>query len=169
MSLETFTTRVLPVKDKLFRYTLRMLKNEDEAKDVVQETLIKIWNKRDVMHTYENMEAWCMRVARNLALDKLKSKHTHSVDIDNAVDLQSSNQSPYSSTEQSDTMNSIHYFINQLPNMQKQVIQLRDIDGFSYQEISDILKQSLNAVKVNLFRARKKVREQLKQVNAYGL
>ncbi len=169
MSLEAFKTRVLPVKDKLFRYTLRILKNEDEAKDVVQETLIKVWNKREEMHTYENMEAWCIRVARNLALDKLKSKHNKSVDIDNAYDLQSSTQSPYSSTEQSDTMTSIHHFINKLPDLQKQVIQLRDIDGFSYQEISDILKQNLNSVKVNLFRARKQVREQLIQVNAYGL
>ncbi|VAW27485.1 RNA polymerase ECF-type sigma factor [hydrothermal vent metagenome] len=169
MSLESFKTRVLPVKDKLFRYTLRILKNEDEAKDVVQETFIKVWNKRDEMDKLENMEAWCVRVARNLALDKLKSKHNNSVDIDNAYDLQTSNQSPYSSAEQSDTMRSIHHFINQLPDMQKQIIQLRDIDGFSYQEISDILKQNLNTVKVNLFRARKQVREQLIQVNAYGL
>jgi len=169
MSLEAYKTRVLPVKDKLFRYTLRILKNEDEAKDVVQETLIKVWNKRDEMHTYENMEAWCIRVARNLALDKLKSKHNKSVNIDNAYDLQSSTQSPYSSAEQRDTMTSIHHFINQLPDLQKQVIQLRDIDGFSYQEISDMLKQNLNSVKVNLFRARRQVREQLIQVNAYGL
>ncbi len=169
MSLESFKTRVLPVKDKLFRYALRILKNEDEAKDVVQETFIKVWNKRDEMDTLENMEAWCVRVARNLALDKLKSKHSNLVDIDNAYDLQSNSQSPYSSTEQSDTMQSIHHYINQLPDMQKQVIQLRDIDGFSYQEISDILKQNLNTVKVNLFRARKQVREQLIQVNAYGL
>ncbi len=169
MSLEAFKTRVLPVKDKLFRYTLRILKNEEEAKDVVQETMIKVWNKRDEMHTYENMEAWCIRVARNLALDKLKSKHNKSIDIDNAYDLQSSSQSPYSSTEQNDIMSSIHHFINQLPDLQKQVIQLRDIDGFSYQEISDILKQNINSVKVNLFRARKQVREQLIQVNDYGL
>jgi len=169
MSLEAFKSRVLPVKDKLYRYTLRILKNEDEAKDVVQETMIKVWNKRDEMHTYENMEAWCIRVARNLSLDKLKSKHNNSVDIDNAYDLQSSSQSPYSSTEQSDTMNTIHHFIDKLPDMQKQVIQLRDIDGFSYQEISDMLKQNLNTVKVNLFRARKYVREQLVNENAYGL
>ena len=169
MSLEAFKTRVLPVKDKLFRYTLRILKNEDEAKDVVQETMIKVWNKRDDIHTYENMEAWCMRVARNLALDKLKSKHNNTVDIDNAYDLQTNTQSPYSSTEQSDIMKSVHHFINKLPDIQKQVIQLRDVDGFSYQEISDILKQNLNTVKVNLFRARKYVREQLVNENAYGL
>jgi RNA polymerase sigma-70 factor, ECF subfamily len=169
MSLEAFKSRVLPVKDKLFRYSLRILKNEDEAKDVVQETMIKVWNKRDEMHTYENMEAWCIRVARNLSLDKLRSKHINSVDIDNAYDLQSNSQSPYATTEQSDIMNSIHQFINNLPDLQKQVIQLRDVDGFSYQEISEILKQNLNTVKVNLFRARKYVREQLVKENAYGL
>lgn len=169
MSLEAFKTRVLPVKDKLYRFTLRLLKSEDEAKDVVQETMIKVWNKRDEMDTYQNMEAWCMRVAHNLALDKLKSKHNQSVDIDSAYDLQSNNQSPYSSTEQSDTMHVVFSYINQLPDMQKQVIQLRDVEGFSYQEISDILNQNINTVKVNLFRARKYVREQLVNVNAYGL
>lgn len=169
MSLEAFKTRVLPVKDKLYRFTLRLLKSEDEAKDVVQETMIKVWNKRDEMDTYQNMEAWCMRVARNLALDKLRSKHNQSVDIDTAYDLQSNNQSPYSSTEQSDTMHAVYSYINQLPEMQKQAIQLRDVEGFSYQEISEILNQNINTVKVNLFRARKFVREQLINVNAYGL
>jgi len=169
MSLEAFKTRVLPVKDKLYRYTLRILKNEDEAKDVVQETMIKVWNKRDEMHTLENMEAWCIRVARNLSLDKLKSKHNHSVEIDKAYNLQSSNHSPYASTETNDTMQTVHHFINKLPEMQKQVLQLRDIEGFSYQEISDILHQNLNTVKVNLFRARKQVREQLLNVNSYGI
>ena len=169
MSLEAFKTRVLPVKDKLYRYTLRILKNEDEAKDVVQETMIKVWNKRDELHTYENMEAWCIRVARNLSLDKLKSKHNQSVDIDKAYNLQSSVNSPYSVTETNDIMQSVHYFINQLPEIQKQAIQLRDIDGFSYQEISEILKLNLNTVKVNLFRARKQIREQLINENSYGI
>lgn len=169
MSLEAFKSRVLPVKDKLYRYTLRLLKNEDEAKDVVQETMIKVWNKRDEMHTYENMEAWCMRVARNLSLDKLKSKHNQSVDLESARELQSSDQSPYSSTEQSDTMQAVNNYIDQLPEVQKQVIRLRDVEGFSYQEISEILNQNLNTVKVNLFRARKYVREQLVNVNQYGL
>ena len=169
MSLEAFKSRVLPVKDKLYRYTLRLLKSEDEAKDVVQETMIKVWNKRDEMDAYQNMEAWCMRVARNLALDKLKSKHNKSVDLDTAYELQSSSQSPYSSAEQNDTMHAVYSDINQLPEMQKQAIRLRDVEGFSYQEISEILNQNINTVKVNLFRARKFVREQLINVNAYGL
>ena len=169
MSLEAFESRVLPVKDKLYRFTLRILKNEDEAKDVVQETMIKVWNKRDEMHTYENIEAWCMRVAHNLSLDKLKAKHKRSVNLDSAYELHSNNQSPYSSAEQSDTMQAVYNYINKLPEIQKQVLKLRDVEGFSYLEISDILSLNINTVKVNLFRARKYVREQLVNVNAYGL
>lgn len=169
MSLEAFKTRVLPVKDKLFRYAIRILKNEDEAKDVVQETLIKVWDKRDQMHTYKNMEAWCMRVARNLALDKLKSKHKKTVELNEAYSMESKQQTPYMATENSDTMVTLQKCIDQLPKMQKEALQLRDIEGFTYQEISEILKQNINTVKVNLFRARKQVREQLLNQHAYGL
>ena len=66
-------------------------------------------------------------------------------------------------------MKQIHQFISALPDKQKLVIQLRDIEGFSYKEISDALQLNLNQVKVNLFRARKAVRENLININAYGL
>lgn len=146
-----------------------MLQNEEEAKDVVQETLIKAWNKRNQLHTYQNMEAWCITVARNLSLDKLKSKHKRTVQLDTAHHIASPQPSPYKATEQSDTMQALHKCIANLPEIQKQVLELRDIEGFSYQEISDVLKQNLNTVKVNLFRARKQVRKQLLNQHAYGL
>jgi len=169
MSLEAFTTRVLPVKDKLFRYAYRLLKSEVEAQDVVQETMIRVWNKRDEMHTYLNMEAWCMRITRNLSLDKLKSKHKRTQVFPDGFDVSSNGQSPYSTTETDDTMLAIHQFIEQLPQKQREVIQLRDIEGFSYKEIAEILGIEANSVKVNLFRARKAVRENLLMINAYGL
>lgn len=169
MSLEAFKSRVLPAKDKMYRFAQRLLKDDEEAKDIVQEAMIRVWNKRDEMHTYLNMEAWCMRVVRNLSLDRMKSKQYNSDSLDNTYNLSTSGANPEQKTEIDDTMEKIHDFIAGLPNKQKQVIQLRDIEGFSYKEIGDILNLDANNVKVNLFRARKSVRENLLNINAYGL
>ncbi|MEM8566573.1 MAG: RNA polymerase sigma factor [Bacteroidota bacterium] len=171
MSLEAFKTKVLPVKDKLYRFALKLVKSEPEAQDVVQEVLIKVWDKRNEMDEVENLEAWCMRVTRNLSLDKLKSKHASKTSgIEENFEIsQGEKATPYRSTEMKDTMENIGNLISSLPDKQKQVIQLRDVEGFSYKEIGDIMAIDMNQVKVNLFRARKAVREKLLNINAYGL
>ena len=69
MNLEAFENRVLPAKNKLYRFALRFLGNEEEAKDVVQEVLIRVWNGREQMNEIQNWEACCMRITRNLSLD----------------------------------------------------------------------------------------------------
>ncbi len=171
MSLEAFKTKVLPVKEKLYRFALKLVKSEPEAQDIVQEVLIKVWDKRNEMDEVENMEAWCMRVTRNLSLDKLKSKHaskTSGMEEDFEIS-QGEKVTPYRSTEMKDIMENIGNLISSLPDKQKQVIQLRDVEGFSYKEIGDIMEIDMNQVKVNLFRARKAVRENLLNINAYGL
>lgn len=169
MSLEAFKVRVLPAKDKMYRFAKRLLNDEEEAKDIVQEAMIRVWNKKDEMHTYKNMEAWCMRVVRNLSLDRLKSKQFNNDRLDETYNLSYNGINPEEKTEIDNTMENIHNFIANLPEKQRQIIQLRDIEGFSYQEIGEILQLDANNVKVNLFRARKAVRENLLNVDAYGL
>ena len=169
MSLEAFKSRVLPAKDKMYRFAQRLLKDDEEAKDIVQEAMIRVWNKRDEMHTYLNMEAWCMRIVRNLSLDRIKSKQYNSDRLDSTYNLSASGANPEQKTEIENTMENIHNFIASLPDKQRQIMQLRDIEGFSYKEIGDILNLDANNVKVNLFRARKSVRENLLNINAYGL
>lgn len=169
MSLEAFKSRVLPAKDKMYRFAFRLLKDEEEAKDIVQEAMIRVWKKREDMHTYLNMEAWCMRIVRNLSLDRIKSKQFNNDRLDDSYDLMTTAINPEQRTEIDDTMENIHNFIAHLPEKQRQIMQLRDIEGFSYNEIGDILNLDANNVKVNLFRARKSVREDLLNINAYGL
>ena len=169
MVLEEFKTRVLPVKNKLYRFALRFLNNEDEAQDVVQEVFIKAWNQREDLHLYRSVEAWCMQVTRNLSLNRLKSghyRHTQELtDGQNAHD----DPSPYDQAETRDVLQTIDQLLQRLPTAQQQVLQLRDMEGYAYQEISKILDMPLAQVKVNLFRARKALREQLIKMNAYGI
>ena len=125
MSLEAFKTKVLPVKDKLYRFALKLVKSEPEAQDIVQEVLIKVWDKRNEMDEVENMEAWCMRVTRNLSLDKLKSKHaskTSGMEEDFEIS-QGEKVTPYRSTEMKDIMENIGNLISSFTDKQKLVIQ----------------------------------------------
>lgn len=170
MNLESFQSRVMPAKNKLFRFALRFLGNEEEAKDVVQEVLIRVWKGREQMNEVQNWEAWCMRITKNLSLDRIRSmtrKQTRP--IEEGYSVQQETLSPHESTELRESMNRISQFIESLPEKQRQVIHLRDIEGYSYNEICEILELDMNQVKVNLFRARNAVREKLTKINAYGL
>lgn len=170
MNLESFQSRVMPAKNKLFRFALRFLGNEEEAKDVVQEVLIRVWKGREHMNEVQNWEAWCMRITKNLSLDRIKAmarKQTHP--IEEGYSVHQGTLSPHESTELHESMNRISQFIAALPEKQRQVIHLRDIEGYSYNEICEILELDMNQVKVNLFRARNAVREKLTKINAYGL
>lgn len=165
-----FEARVLPTKNKLFRFAFRLLGSSEEAKDVVQEVMIKVWNGREQMDEIQNMEAWCMRITKNLSLDRLRSKQRKATDpIEESFDIEHESLSPLEKTEITESMNQIGKFIAALPEKQRQVIHLRDIEGYSYNEICDILELDMNQVKVSLFRARNAVREKLVKINAYGL
>lgn len=170
MNLEAFQTRVLPVKNKLFRFAYRLLDNEEEAQDVVQDILIKVWNGREEMSEIQNWEAWCMRLTKNLSLDRIRLRKRRATDpIAEGTDFPHTLPSPHESTEQQESMHKINELISTLPEKQRQVIHLRDIEGYSYNEISEILELDLSQVKVNLFRARNSVREKFLKLNAYGL
>jgi RNA polymerase sigma-70 factor (ECF subfamily) len=144
--------------------------DREEAKDIVQEVMIRVWNKRDQMDSWNNTEAWCMQITRNLCYDKLKSKSFQTrAEMPEYWQVEDLTTTPERKAEISDTMNQIHRFIGNLPEKQKQVIQLRDIEGYSYKEIGKTLEIDINQVKVNLFRARKAIRESLVNINAYGL
>ncbi len=170
MSHDLFISQVMPVKPKLLRFAYRLLGNEEDAKDIIQDALLKVWHHKERMNDLQNLEAWCMRITRNLALDRLKSKKFRQADeLDNVRELPSATRNPHATMEQSDTMKKVHQVIQALPEKYRTIIQLRDMDGYTYQEIADILEVEMSEVKVNLHRARKTVREQLQNMHVYGL
>jgi RNA polymerase sigma factor (sigma-70 family) len=170
MDLETFQNRVFPVKNKLFRFAFRLLGSSEEAKDVVQEVFIKVWNGREQLEGIQNMEAWCMRITKNLSLDRLRQQQRRPTDdLEKGSYVQHGALSPHDSTEMMESMKRIGELMHSLPEKQRQVMHLRDVEGYSYNEICDILELDMSQVKVNLFRARNAVREKLQKINAYGL
>lgn len=170
MDLNAFENRVLPVKNKLFRFALKFLRNDEEAEDIVQEVLIRVWNGRDQMKDIQNWEAWCMRITKNLSLDRVRAmSRKQTQPIEESYHVRHEALTPHESTEVGESMQKITQMIASLPDKQRQVIHLRDVEGYSYQEICEILELDMNQVKVNLFRARNSVRERMTKIDAYGL
>ena len=170
MSLEDFTNLILPIKNKLFRFSLRIVGNVAEAEDVVQEVFIKVWNKRNELANYSNIEAWCMTLTKNQSLDKLRSKHRRADSFKEGFDIPTAkSDNPYHQTTYKDTLDRVQKLLGELPEKQRLVMQLRDIEGLPYQEIADALDISLQQVKVNLYRARQQIRTQLLNTESYGL
>ncbi|HMQ60364.1 MAG TPA: sigma-70 family RNA polymerase sigma factor [Flavilitoribacter sp.] len=158
----------MPVRNKLYRFALRIVANVEEAEDVVQEVMLRLWRIRDNWSAIQNMEAWCMRMTKNLAIDKARYRKP-SASLENAPEPQNTGDNPAEDLEYQDTLARLKVLIGQLPENQRLVIHLRDIEGLSYQEIEETLEMPMSQVKINLFRARQKVREALVKTESYGL
>lgn len=158
MTTELFKKDILPVKDKLYRLALRMLTNPAEAQDAVQEVLLKLWQQGDALQKIDNLEAWAMRITKNWCLDKLRSKHRRTEDLDQVPVQTDGAPSPQQKLEKKETYKKVHQLIQKLPEKQMMVVQLRDIEGMTYKEIEQTIDMPQNQIKVNLFRARQKLK-----------
>lgn len=166
MTTDEFKSRVLPIKDKLFRLARRILNDTEESEDVTQEIFYRLWARRNELENYRSIEAFALVITKNLCLDKLKSKHHQKAELSewNApVDY----HSPQKLFELKEEVVNVHRFIQQLPTQQRMIIQMRDVEGLEFEEIAEVLQMNLNAVRVNLSRARKTIREQLIKKHEY--
>jgi RNA polymerase sigma factor (sigma-70 family) len=153
---------VAPFKDKLYRYALKILRDSLDAEDVIQELLIKVWQRKEQFDQIENKEAWCMTVTRNLSIDKIRARKQSSQDISEYHFIADHGATPDVQTEDKESLKIVMDVLNSLPENQKEIIHLRDIEGYTYKEISELIGLSEDQVKVNLFRARQKLKEKLK-------
>ena len=168
----SFRDDVLPLKDKLYRLALRITLNNAEAEDVVQETLIKVWNRRSQWEEIESIEAFALTVCRNLSLDKIKRMGNDPASLDDSTHDSpdsSSSSNPEEQTMARDQVALVRQLIDRLPEKQRSVIQLRDIEGKSYREIATIMCISEEQVKVNLYRARQTIKKKFSETDSYGL
>ena len=165
----SFRDDILPLKDKLFRLALRITFDRAEAEDVVQDTMIRVWNKREEWTQFGSIEAYCLTVAKNLAIDRSQKKEAQNVELTPEMEEESEISGPYDQLVNNERMSIIHRLINELPEKQRLIMQLRDIEGESYKEIAKILNLTEEQVKVNLFRARQKVKQRYLEIDESGL
>ncbi len=165
MVARDFKTSILPVSKKLLRFATHFLKDEELARDVVQDVFLKLWQKREILNEVENIEAFAMQMTRNRCLDVIRSNKEVPIDEETGRRLNAKTVDVHSKVELSETAQQIGKLIGRLPDLQRNVMQLRDIEQMSYDEIAEITGLQVNAIRVNLSRARKKVRDEFLKMN----
>lgn len=166
----SFRNDVLPLKNVLYRLALRITLSHEEAEDIVQDTLIKVWNRRDEWQTLESIEAYSMTICRNLALDAIKKKDNNNESLEQGIAETSDQTSdPHELIIRKDRIEMVKQLVNRLPEKQRSCLQLRDFEGKTYKEIAEILAITEEQVKVNIFRARRSIKQQFDKAENYGL
>lgn len=167
MKTVSFQSDVLPLKNVLFRLALRIVQNRADAEDVVQETMLRVWNRRDEWERIESMEAFCLTIGRNIALDKLRRLDRHAESNETPPDIADTSHTanPEEQAVQHDRLLVVKRLISELPEKQRSCMQLRDIEGKSYRDIATVLGISEQQVKVNIFRARQTIKERFLNID----
>ncbi|MCR4853700.1 MAG: RNA polymerase sigma factor [Prevotella sp.] len=171
MKTISFRNDILPLKNVLYRLALRITLSHEDAEDVVQDTLMKVWSRRNEWQQIDNIEAYALTAARNIALDKMKR-----AGVNVTSPLSTLTSTPVENTTQleeriieQDRLQFVRNLIDQLPEKQRSCMQLRDVEEKSYKEIAQILNISEEQVKVNIFRARQSIKQKFKEADEYGL
>lgn len=162
MTQQIFQSTVFVLKDEMYRFAKRFVASSDEAQDIVQDLMLKFWQTKENLAQYANLKSFAMKCVKNECLNRLKH---HEVKMGFAS-LEIHNSEMYK-PEVNNMKEQIIGFINQLPEKQKAVIHLKDVEEYEVSEISEILEMEENAVRVNLMRARQKVKEQITNLMNY--
>jgi len=168
MKQSEFLNVVIPFKDKLFRLAKRLLVSTEEAEDATQEILMKLWTKNESFEKYKNVEAFAMTMTKNFCLDRLKSKQASNLKLVHS-NYGDENASLQRQVEAKDSLSWVEKIMEELPEQQKMVLQLRDVEEYDFDEIGELLDMKPTAIRVTLSRARKTVREKLMQKHSYGI
>lgn len=163
MELEKFKTTVMPLREKLQVFAKSMLMNEVEAEDAVQETYLRLWHVRSQLGNHPNVGGYAMQTIKNICIDRLRVEK-HNISLDN-VNVAGSSLTPYTYTEQKDSVLLIRKIIDSLPETQRRIILMRDVEDYELEEIAQIIGSDVTAVRVNLSRARKTVRNRFLDMN----
>lgn len=167
MKEQTFINIINPVKDKMYRLALRLLTSKEAAEDATQEVILKLWSRKENIKHYANIEAFAMTVTKNYCLDQLKLKHNSHLRI-----VHQNYEGPASvqkEVELNDEMEWLSKIVDKLPEQQKMIFQLRDVEQYEYEEIAEIMEMNHTAIRVALSRARKTIRESLIKKHNYGI
>ncbi len=167
MSGKLYYELILPASDGMYRYALSILHEPETARDVVQDCLAKIWNIRHDLARIEKVNAWAFRIIRNRSIEVIRKNRYADLD-DNVINMQV-DRSTDQQTVNDDQMSWLAEIVKTLPSKQQEVFHLREVEEMSYQEISETCNLTESDVKINIHRARKKVKDTMHKIEAYGI
>ncbi|RPA66952.1 RNA polymerase sigma factor [Cyclobacteriaceae bacterium YHN15] len=148
-----FEANIWPLKNKLYRMAYLWVKDREVAEDILQSVFEKAWNRKNELQKMENPMGWMVRTLKNESLQHYRfSKRFESIQ----------DHEPVEESQEKENMevevNMVFSFLEGLPDKQKEVFQLREVEGLTYEEIAGYLEISMDQVKVNLHRARKSLK-----------
>lgn len=164
----TFLNQIDEIRNKIFRITKRILVSQEEAEDATQEVIVKLWEmdaaKRD---GFKSIEAYSVTMAKNYCLDRLKSKQVQNLSLDERL-VNAPSDSLQKKIEQTDELNLVGGLIDKLPERERMIIQLREIEQYDFNEIASVLNLPEGTIRVYLSRTRKKLRKQFTEIQNHG-
>lgn len=164
-----FQRDILPLKNIIYRTALRITLNREEAEDIVQDCLVKIWKQTQEGMVIQNLESYAITMSRNLSLDRKQLAQNRVISLveetHDTIDVHQA--TPDQQLINSESISLIEQIVNRLPEKQRTVMHLRDVENKTYKEIADILSISESDVKVTLFRARKQVKEEYLKIGIF--
>lgn len=162
-----YNQHIIPAADGMFRYALSIVHETETARDVVQDCLEKIWDRRNDLDKVEKVNAWAFRIVRNRCIEIMRRNRYADLD-EKVVNMRHS-----ISADEGVITEDFHVWIKSilktLPQKQQETFHLREVEEMSYHEIAETLELSENDVKVNIHRARKKLKEAMEKIEAYGI
>lgn len=168
MDQQAFLRYINPLKDRIFRLSLRYLVSKDAAEDATQEVILKLWKIRKKLKNYDSPEAFAITITKNYCLDQLKLKNNNNLRIVHN-NYESHNRSLQHQLEAKDELSIVSEIIQTLSEQEQTLIQLRDIEQMEYCEMAKIVKMKETAIRVALSRARKKIKTKMLKIHHYGI
>jgi len=162
MQQSQFKNEILIHKNQMYRLALRILRNEEDAKDIVQDSLVKLWNKRKVLGNIKSFKSFSLTIVRNACIDLIRKRKPETNHQDHLE--RSDGLNPEKQLDVSDQLQRVKQIINQLNEQQRELIQLRDIEELEYEEMSEITGLTVNNIRVILSRTRKEIRQRMKAI-----
>jgi len=169
LNQKLFLEFVNPIKDKIYRLSLRLLVSKDAAEDATQEVMIRLWNMKDKLKDYRSPQALAMTITKNYCFDQLKAKKNNNLRIIHSNYEDGKKTSLQKEIEAKDELLKVKEIIKNLTEQEQMLIQLRDIEQLEYEEMVEITEMNPTAIRVALSRARKKIRKEILKKHNYGI
>lgn len=164
-----FLDQIQGIRDRVFRVAKRILISKEEAEDATQEVILKLWNMEESKHkSFNNLEAYTITMAKNHCLDRIKSKQAQVLSLNEQFQSQPS-PSLQKQIEVSNEMEWVVKLIDQLPERERMILQLREIEQYEFDQIASLMEIPEGTVRVYLSRIRKKIKKQFIEIQSHGI